>query len=167
MKSPKEIAEAVAINLSLGGIWQAEADGATVEVRGSHGVFRLTIDAVEDTAEAWVVVGLQGGVVDEVDIYTDRAKAEAQCDDIEDGINAEAAMFAVDLPQATPRRYEVAGFDRGSIEALIGFDIPDVTDADLQAIASCMGDRYLSSDNFATDLRAAVGEVLPNAEHII
>ena len=167
MKSPKEIAEAVAINLSLGGIWQAEADGDTIAVHGSHGTFRLTVDAVEDTAEAWAVVGLLGGLVDSIGIYTDRAEAEAEREQIDGAMNADASMIAVELPQATPRRYEVAGFDRGSIEALIGFDIPDVTDADLQAIASCMGDRYLSSDNFATDLRAAFGEALPDAEHII
>jgi len=75
----------------------------------------------------------------------------------------------VETGQGEPkRRYEVAGFDHGSVEALIGAEaMAEVTDAECEAIASYMRNRYLSSDNFATDLRAAVAEVLPDAEHII
>jgi len=146
----------------------AEASGATVTITDTyeHRRYTLTVEAAEDTAEAWAVVELLDGLVQSVGIYTDHAEAMTERERITAEIDATAFMTAVELPQATPRRYEVAGFNRDSIEALIGPDI-NVTNADCEAIASRMLNRYLSSDNFATDLRAAVGEVLPDAENII
>lgn len=48
MKTTEEIANIVAIILSRAKTWQAEADGDTVKVYGSHGVFHLTVDTEEE-----------------------------------------------------------------------------------------------------------------------